>query len=116
MCHFLSQGSLLVLVQLVEALKAGRVLGDEGSPLQDREDVVGQALGAVELSYIGEESLSRNSLQGVADLALEVVGQSSKLFASSVVDVVDPMRRTVLVNPSRGEQNKTRERQQCRTR
>jgi hypothetical protein len=105
MCHFLSQGSLLLLVQLVQALKAGRVLGDEGSLLQEREDVVGQTLGAVEISDIGEEGLSRDSLQGVADLAFEVVGQSSKLFASRVVVDVDPMRRSVLVNRNRGEQD-----------
>lgn len=57
----------------------------------------------MEFSDIGEESLSGDSLEGVADLAFEVVGQSSKLFASRIVDV-DPTSRIVLVNPSRGEQ------------
>lgn len=80
MCYLLSQSLLLILFK-VQALKASRVLCYEGTLLKKREDVVRQAFGPLKLSNIGEESVSRNSLERVTDFTLEVVGQSGQSLA-----------------------------------
>lgn len=80
MCYLLSQSLLLVLFK-VQTLKASRVLCYEGTLLKKREDVVRQALGPLKLSNIGEESVSRNSLERVTNFTLEVVGQSGQSLA-----------------------------------
>lgn len=91
MCHLLSQSLLLVLFK-VQALKAGRVLCHEGTLLKKREDVVRQALGPLKLFNVGKESVSRNSLEWVADFTLEIVGQSGQsLTRLSRRVVADPM-------------------------
>lgn len=80
MCYLLSQSLLLILFK-IQALKASRVLCYQGTLLKKRENVVRQAFGPLKLSNIGEKSVSRNSLEGVTDFTLEVVGQSGQSLA-----------------------------------
>lgn len=90
-CGLLSQSLLLVLFQLVDALKSSRVLCYKGAPLEQRQNVAGQALCSLELLDIGEEGVLGDALEGISDLALKVLGQSSKLVARVLSRVSDPV-------------------------
>lgn len=90
-CGLLSQNSLLVLVQLIDALESSRVLCHEGALLEQRENVAGQALCSLELLDVGEEGVLGDALEGVSDLALKVLGQGSKLGAGVLRRVSDPV-------------------------
>lgn len=100
-CGLLSQSSLLVLFQLIDALKSSRVLCYEGGPLEKRQNVAGQALCSLELLDIGEEGVLGDALEWISDLALQVLGQGSKLVARVCLRRgSDPIRqRSVLVSP-----------------
>lgn len=90
-CGLLPQSSLLVLIQLIDALKSSRVLCHEGALLEQRENVAGQALCSLEVLDIGEEGVLGDALERVSDLALKVLGQGSKLVASVLRRVSDPI-------------------------
>ena len=73
--NLLTQPLLLLLINILKILEARRVLRDERALAQQRQDVLGQALLALEAGHVLEEALARDALERVADLTLEVLGE-----------------------------------------
>ena len=75
MRNLLTQPLLLLLINILKILEARRILRDERALAQQRQDVLRQALLALEAGHVLEEALARDALERVADLALEVLGE-----------------------------------------
>lgn len=73
--HLLPQPLLLLLVNVVQVLKLRGALRDERALLQQRENVLREAPLLVEARDVVEELVARDALEGVADLALEGLGE-----------------------------------------
>lgn len=73
----------IVLVEVSDRFKAGRILGHQGAFLKDREDIGSQPFVLVKLSDNLEELIPWNILEGVANLGSGVRGQPRSLIMVS---------------------------------
>lgn len=81
----LPQGPPVVLVEVIQVLKGGGILGDQSALGQERQDVLGQALFLLELGDIAEELLSGDVAEGSADFARRVVDELVELALLALV-------------------------------
>jgi hypothetical protein len=76
----LAQGDSLIFVEFLDAFESSRVLGDQSTLPQEREDVFGQALFPLEGGDVVEQFLAGEVLKGVLDFTLGGFGELGGIF------------------------------------